>query len=525
MENPMESEEKKQSPYSSANKNPTPEVLINASGHRQELERNFRLINICGLGITSGNTWIALGGSIVVAIYNGGPPGVIYELIAASVAYWFIAASIAELASAMPSSGGVYHWASVTAGKHGRVCGFFAGWWNFLAWILAIAATGQIVGAQTVSMYALFHPDFTTQRWQVFVVYLIYIWGGCLITLYLNRALPALEAVGGFLVVAGVVITIIVCAVMPHVNEQPYGTNDFVWKEWQNATGYGSNGFVFCLGMLNGAFAVGTPDIISHMAEEVPKPSQNIPKAILAQFIIGFSSALLYLIALFYSISDLDAILDSAYLFPLTEIYYQSTGSKGGSLGLLILSFLPGLIALIGCYLTASRVFWTLARDNATPFASTFGHVNHKHRNPFNSIILCGVICTILGCIYVGNQTAFSAFVGSFVVLSTLSYLGAILPHLLSRRANIKPGWFWMKGITGYVVNAVACLYIMAFVVIFCFPFAMPVDAESMNYTVLITGGLTVFVGVWWVVVRSRGTYVGPRFVELGREALAEEVM
>ena len=39
--------------------------LINASGHRQELDRNFRLINICGLGITSGNTWIALGGSIV----------------------------------------------------------------------------------------------------------------------------------------------------------------------------------------------------------------------------------------------------------------------------------------------------------------------------------------------------------------------------------------------------------------------------------------------------------------------------
>lgn len=96
---------------------------INASGHKQELERNFHLINICGLAVTSGNTWIALGGTIVVAIYNGGPPGVIYELydfvikvfsshlliasrIATSVFYWLIAASIAELASAIPSSGG-----------------------------------------------------------------------------------------------------------------------------------------------------------------------------------------------------------------------------------------------------------------------------------------------------------------------------------------------------------------------------------------------------------------------------------
>ncbi len=42
--------------------------LINASGHRQELERNFRFINICGLGLTSGNTWIAIGGSIVSSI-------------------------------------------------------------------------------------------------------------------------------------------------------------------------------------------------------------------------------------------------------------------------------------------------------------------------------------------------------------------------------------------------------------------------------------------------------------------------
>jgi hypothetical protein len=39
--------------------------LINPSGHRQELDRNFGLVNICGLGLTTGNTWIALGGSVV----------------------------------------------------------------------------------------------------------------------------------------------------------------------------------------------------------------------------------------------------------------------------------------------------------------------------------------------------------------------------------------------------------------------------------------------------------------------------
>lgn len=41
-----------------------------------------------------------------------------------------IAACIAEMASAIPSSSGVYHWASVTGGaKYGKAIGFFAGWY------------------------------------------------------------------------------------------------------------------------------------------------------------------------------------------------------------------------------------------------------------------------------------------------------------------------------------------------------------------------------------------------------------
>lgn len=59
-----------------------------------------------------------------------------YEFIAVSLFYWLVAASLAELASSMPSSAGVYHWASMTPGpKYGRICGWFAGWWNTFAWI------------------------------------------------------------------------------------------------------------------------------------------------------------------------------------------------------------------------------------------------------------------------------------------------------------------------------------------------------------------------------------------------------
>lgn len=49
--------------------------VINASGHVQELRRHFSLLSLAGVGITVGNVWPAVGGSILVALYNGGPPG------------------------------------------------------------------------------------------------------------------------------------------------------------------------------------------------------------------------------------------------------------------------------------------------------------------------------------------------------------------------------------------------------------------------------------------------------------------
>ncbi|KAJ6780067.1 hypothetical protein PWT90_00996 [Aphanocladium album] len=388
---------------------PIADDLANASGHKQELERNFSLINICGIAATTGNSWTAIGGSVAIAIYNGGPPYVIYEFIAVSVFYWLIAASIAELASAMPSSSGVYHGASVNAGRYGRIFGWFAGWWNFFAWIFGAASMSSIVAQQAVAMYSLFHPSFVAQPWPVFVSYMICTCICCLIVLFGHRVLPVLGNIGLFFILAGVFITVIVSAIMPSVNHKPYASNADVWKTWTNQTGYSSGGLVFVLGMLNGAFAVGSTDCVAHLAEEVPQPSRNIPKAMAAQYLIGFCTATVYMIAIFYSIHDLNEALSAIPIFPLAGLYYQATGTRVGALGLLIIAFIPTLITAIGCYITAGRIFWTLSRDNATPFSRIFGRIHPKFHNPFNATLLCGGICTVMGCIYVGSTTAFNA--------------------------------------------------------------------------------------------------------------------
>ena len=224
---------------------------------------------------------------------------------------------------------------------------------------------------------------------------------------------------------------------------------------------------------------------------------------------IGFITALLYLIVIFYAISDLDTVLAGTSNFPLAEIYLQATGSAAGSVGLLVLVIIPLFGSAIGGYLTVSRILWTLARDDATPFSGHLGKISPRWRNPFNSILVCGCVGTLLGCIYVGSTTAFNAFVGSFVVLSTLSYAIAIGPHLFTRRKYVIPGPFWMKGSFGLVMHGLALAYIAVFIVIFCFPYALPVSAGTMNYSSLITGGLTMFISGWWLWKGSRG-YIGP---------------
>jgi hypothetical protein len=48
---------------------PTPDEgssgIINVSGHVPVLEKEFNLFSACATGITTGNTWTALGGAIV----------------------------------------------------------------------------------------------------------------------------------------------------------------------------------------------------------------------------------------------------------------------------------------------------------------------------------------------------------------------------------------------------------------------------------------------------------------------------
>lgn len=484
-------------------------IPINASGHKDQLQRQYGLLGICGLALTIDNAWIALGGSIAVAIFNGGPPGILYELIVACSYYGLIAACIAELASAIPSAGGVYHWASVTPGpKYGRILGFFTGSLNFFGWIFDLASIVQIVSNVSVQMYAVFHPNLSIQPWHVYVAFLLITWVCAATVIFGNRFIPYLQNVGLVLVIIGGLVTIIVVAAMP----KTHASNSFVWKDWSNQTGW-SSGVAFLTGVLNGAFTIGTPDAITHMAEELPNPKTDLPKGVAAQIILGFLTSFCYAIAILYSISDLNAVLSSNGAFPLAAVYSQATGNKGGTFGLLFIIFLSLLICVIGTFLTVSRIWWALARDNATPFSHFFALVNERLSCPIPATLLAAILCTALGAIPLGSKTAFSDLAGSFIILTTTSYALAIAPHLLTGRKNVPPGPFWM-GSAGFAINGLAVVLIIFFNIMFCFPYAMPTTVQAMNYNSVILAGVVALTAIWWFIHGFK-KYPGPKLASL----------
>jgi hypothetical protein len=64
----------------------------------------------------------------------------------------------------------------------------------------------------------------------------------------------------------------------------------------------------------------------------------------------------------------------------------------------------------------------------------------------------------------------------------------------------------------------------MVWFVIYCFPYALPTDAATMNYACLLWGGFTVFISLWWFF-GARRDYEGPPVVHNGgRVSVAETI-
>lgn len=89
-----------------------------------------------------------------------------------------------------------------------------------------------------------------------------------------------------------------------------YNSNEFVWTNFVNNSGWSSGAVVFLTGMANPNFIYAGIDGAVHLAEEVSNAAQAVPRALLSTIVIGFTTAFAFALAMLYSLSDFDKVVE-----------------------------------------------------------------------------------------------------------------------------------------------------------------------------------------------------------------------
>ena len=203
-----------------------------------------------------------------------------------------------------------------------------------------------------------------------------------------------------------------------------------------------------------------------------------IPIAIMGTVGIGFITAWFFAVALFFSISDLDSLFNTATLVPVLELFYQATSNKAGAIVLEALVMATGVLCLVSSHTWQSRLCWSFARDKGLPFSHILAHVNTTADVPLAAHATSCLLVAILGLLYLGSYTAFNSMLTASIVLLYISYAIPVTCLLIRGRDTIKHGPFWL-GRLGIVANVVLLSWTLFTVVLYSFPPAMPVVPSS----------------------------------------------
>jgi len=262
----------------------------------------------------------------------------------------------------------------------------------------------------------------------------------------------------------------------------PKQPSEYVWSTFVNQSGW-PDGIVFLTGLVNPNFMYSGLDGAIHLAEDCLNASTAVPMALMSTIIIGFVTTFAFVVAMFYCISDFDAVLGSPTGVPIYEIWNQATQSRTAATIFVILLLLTGVFALNASQQTASRLIFSFARDDALVFSNKIGLMHAGLGVPPYALLFNAVVIFIIGCIYLGSSTAFSAIIGTGLVLQQLTF--AIPAGLLMYRKRapeyLPSHGYFNLGKFGWFINGVTVAWSALQLVLYNLPLMLPVDGTTMS--------------------------------------------
>src|SRR5277367_3951317 len=119
-------------------------------GYKQELRRGWSSFSNFAISFSIISVLAGCFTSYGAAFNSGGPVAISIGWPVISLFILCVAFSMSELASAMPTAGGIYYWSSKLGGPG---WGWFTGWFNLIGLIAVVASVAY--AAATFLMYTL----------------------------------------------------------------------------------------------------------------------------------------------------------------------------------------------------------------------------------------------------------------------------------------------------------------------------------------------------------------------------------
>ena len=510
------------------------ERTLHALGYAQQLLRGMGGFQNFAISFTIISILAGCLTSYFVAFERGGPVAVTYGWLLVGLFSTIIALAMAEIASAYPTAGGLYYWASKLGGPG---WGWTTGWFNLIGQIAVTAAIGYGL-ATFATVLADFWFDYSAHMndWfgfsantSIFVMYAICLLATAIINMFTVSITALLNTISAYWHMAGVAFIVLVLIIVPD-NHQSFG---YVFGETVNVSGYGnatdnfSNPafwFVFGLGLLLSQYTITGFDASAHMAEETNKASRmaavGMYMAVVASVVFGW----ILLLAVTFAIPSTEGALENIGI--VVPWIWAESMSQNWAEALLFICVVAQFFCLTASVTSASRMMFAFSRDRAVPGHPLWSKVA-ANRVPRNAVWAIVVLAGVLMVPAIWNYLV-GYGVGTAIAVIGL-YIAFVIPVYLRFRMHDRfEHGAWSLGRHYKWIDLLSLGWVALITILFIFPLykaGLPWESdftwELTNYTVLWFAGIGLIFGGWWFL-SAKNWFKGP--VRQGTEEELERI-
>ncbi|MGH9434947.1 MAG: amino acid permease, partial [Terriglobia bacterium] len=290
-----------------------------------------------------------------------------------------VALSMAELCSALPTSGGMYHWSAELGGP---MWAWFTAWLNIVGLIACIAGIDYGCALFLVPLLGIESKPST-----LIIVYGLLLLSQAVINHYSTRWIAWLNDLSVTVHIVGVAV--LIGALWLFAPKRPVS---FLIQATTSSHIHGSYIWLFMLGLLQAQWTFTGFDASAHVAEETVDPRRRAPWGMVMSVIVSGFFGYLLVLSLTWAIPNIGRVLGAkdAGGNPIPAVLAIVEMTLGSRAGVVVLGLT--VIAMWFCGLAActsvSRTFYAFARDNGMPLSKLWSRINPRRKTPVLAIWL-----------------------------------------------------------------------------------------------------------------------------------------